>query len=121
MRLRVGVGAIAILLLALGEPAFAHSFLVDASPSSKDHVAPPPKTVKLRFGGGVEPAYSTISIESGDGKVIAEGAVGKPETPKELSLDAPPLAPGRYVVKYRVLSTDGHVVQGSYEFTVDPK
>jgi methionine-rich copper-binding protein CopC len=28
------------------------------------------------------------------------------------------LAPGKYVVKYRVVSEDGHVVNGSYFFSV---
>jgi len=86
----------ATLLLFEAGPALAHSFLVDANPSSKDHVDAMPKTVKLKFGAGVEPAYSTLSIETGDGKVLAKGAVGKPETPRELTLDAPSdLAPGR--------------------------
>jgi len=34
-----------------------------------------PKTIKLRFGGGVEPAYSKLTIETPDGKVLAQGAV----------------------------------------------
>lgn len=120
MRLLVGAGLVAGLLGAGAMPALAHSFLLEATPSSKDHVATSPKTVRLRFGGGVEPAYSTIAIEGAGGKVVAEGGTGKPETPRELSLDAPTLAPGRYLVKYRVLSTDGHIVEGKYEFTVDP-
>lgn len=105
-------------LLGAGR-SFAHSFLVEATPSSKEHVTASPKTVKLRFGGGVEPAYSNITVEGADGKVIAEGSIGKPEAPRELSVDAPALAPGRYIVKYRVLSSDGHIVQGNYEFTID--
>ncbi len=107
--------------LVLAGPAWAHSFLVDATPSSKDHVATAPKTVKLRFGAGVEPAYSKLTIETPDGKVLAQGAVGKADSPRDLSLDAPELAPGRYIVRYRVLSTDGHIVEGNYEFTVDGK
>jgi hypothetical protein len=118
-RFPVGL-ALAAGLLA-GAPALAHSFLVDATPSSKDHVATPPKTIKLRFGGGVEPAYSKLTIETPDGKVLAQGAVGKPDSPRELSLDAPDLPPARYIVRYRVLSTDGHIVEGNYEFTVDGK
>jgi len=110
----------AALVFACG-PASAHSFLVDATPSSKDHVAAAPKAVKLRFGGGVEPAYSKLTIETPDGKVLAQGAVGKPDSPRDLSVDAPELAPGRYIVRYRVLSTDGHIVEGNYEFTVDGK
>jgi len=114
--------ALAALLSLPGAPALAHSFLVDANPSSKDHVDAAPKTVKLKFGAGVEPAYSKLTIETGDGKVLASGAVGKPETPRELTLDAPAdMPPGRYVVRYRVLSQDGHIVEGNYEFFIDAK
>ncbi|MCC3244136.1 copper resistance protein CopC [Methylocystis sp. WRRC1] len=111
----------AVAMSMAGSPAFAHSFLVEATPSSKDHVATSPKTVKLRFGGGVEPAYSKLTIEGADGKVLATGAIGVPDKPRELSVESPELAPGKYVVRYRVLSTDGHIVEGNYEFTVDPK
>jgi methionine-rich copper-binding protein CopC len=116
----VGAGLIAACV-TLSAPAFAHSFLVEATPSSKDHVTASPKSIKLRFGGGVEPAYSKLTIENSEGKVLAEGAVGKPDKPRELSFDSPELAPGRYVVRYRVLSTDGHIVEGNYEFFVDAK
>lgn len=102
-------------------PARAHSFLVEATPSSKDHVAASPKTIKLRFGGGVEPKYSKLTVEDASGKVLSEGSIGVPDKPRELSMEAPELAPGKYVVRYRVLSTDGHIVEGNYEFTVDPK
>lgn len=120
MRVFAGAGLIAAFLFAGGAPVLAHSFLVEATPSSKDHVAMPPKIVKLRFGGGVEPAYSTLSVEGADGKVVAEGAKGDPAKPRDLNLDVTtPVAPGRYVVRYRVLSTDGHIVEGNYEFFVD--
>ncbi len=102
-------------------PARAHSFLVEATPSSKDHVSTSPKTVKLRFGGGVEPKYSKLTVENAEGKVLGEGSIGVPDKPRELSMEAPELAPGKYVVRYRVLSTDGHIVEGNYEFFVDPK
>jgi methionine-rich copper-binding protein CopC len=114
------VFAIALALLG-STPALAHSFLVDATPSSKEHVVAAPKTIKLRFGGGVEPPYSKITIETPDGKVLGEGNIGVPEKPRELSVNAPQLAPGKYIVRYRVLSTDGHIVEGNYEFTVDAK
>jgi copper resistance protein C len=120
---RVGglVGAALLASLVSASPVLAHSFLVEATPSSKDHVAAAPKTIKLRFGGGVEPKYSKLTVEGADGKVLGEGSIGVPDKPRELSMDAPDLAPGKYVVRYRVLSVDGHVVEGNYEFTVDPK
>jgi hypothetical protein len=118
---RAGLGAFLLAAAMFASPALAHSFLVEATPSSKDHVAAAPKTIKLRFGGGVEPKYSKLTVEGADGKVLGEGSIGTPDKPRELSMDAPDLAPGKYVVRYRVLSVDGHVVEGNYEFTVDPK
>ncbi len=109
------------LVASAAGPAFAHSFLVEATPSSKDHVATSPKIVKLRFGGGVEPKYSKLTVEDASGKVLGEGSIGTPDKPRELSMESPELAPGKYIVRYRVLSTDGHIVEGNYEFTVDPK
>ncbi len=115
-------GAFAIVLSVAGATsAVAHSFLVDATPSSKEHVATTPKTIKLKFGGGIEPPYSKISIETPDGKVLGEGSIGVPGKPRELTANAPELAPGKYIVRYRVLSSDGHIVEGNYEFTVDAK
>jgi hypothetical protein len=36
-------------------------------------------------------------------------------------LPLPELAPGKYSVKFRVLSVDGHVVDSSFDFTVKGK
>jgi methionine-rich copper-binding protein CopC len=102
-------------------PARAHSFLIEANPSSKDHVTAVPKLVKLRFGGAVDPKYSKLTIENAEGKVFAEGSVGVPDKPRELGVESPELSPGKYTVRFRVLSIDGHIVEGNYEFFVDPK
>jgi methionine-rich copper-binding protein CopC len=41
-----------------------------------------------------------------------------PAQPKKLSVGLPPLPPGAYVVRFRVLSVDGHVVEAEFPFTV---
>lgn len=43
------------------------------------------------------------------------------DDPKSIVLPLPELAPGKYTVKFRVLSVDGHVVDSSYDFTVKSK
>jgi len=43
------------------------------------------------------------------------------DDPKAIVLALPELAPGKYTVKFRVLSVDGHVVDTSYDFTVKSK
>lgn len=109
----------AVFLIATGSLAKAHSFLVESTPAAKEHVVPPLKAVKLVFGGGVEISYSKISVEADDGKTVAEGGRSGGDE-KVMLLDLPDLTiPGEYKVRYRVLSKDGHVVQGRYEFFVD--
>lgn len=49
--------------------------------------------------------------------MIAEG--GKPGAGRELLLDPPAMEPGSYKIRYHVLSSDGHLVQGRYEFFLD--
>ena len=43
------------------------------------------------------------------------------DDPKAIVLPLPELSPGKYTVKFRVLSVDGHVVDSSYDFTVKSK
>lgn len=128
-RFRIAACALALaslFLLSAGSPARAHSFLTESTPAAKEHVSPPVKQIRLLFGGGVEIKYSKITLEldtgetdeGKEGKIVAEG--GRGGDVKEMFLDLPPdLAPGKYKVRYRVLSTDGHVVQGRYEFFID--
>ena len=40
---------------------------------------------------------------------------------KRLSVTLPPLPPGTYSVRYRVLSVDGHVIDSSFSFTIRDK
>ena len=38
---------------------------------------------------------------------------------RDMNMSAPMLAPGRYHVRYRILSPDGDVVQGKIDFIID--
>lgn len=109
------LGASASLAIACG-PAGAHVFLVDSYPSTKQRVATPPNVIKLRFSGRADAHYSTVSITSEDGAVLATRA--QQNASRDLHLPAPPLQPGRYRVHYRILSTDGDLVEGKIEFVV---
>ncbi len=50
-------------------------------------------------------------VDAGDARV-------DPDDAKRLSVTLPPLPPGTYSVRYRVLSVDGHVVDSSFSFTI---
>jgi methionine-rich copper-binding protein CopC len=75
----------------------------------------------LTFSEGVEPRFSGIELATGDGRTIATGpAVRDPRDDKQLVLALPPLAPGRYRVRWHVVSVDTHRTEGGYTFAVGP-
>jgi methionine-rich copper-binding protein CopC len=100
-------------------PALAHAALVRSDPARRAVLTQPPGQVRLWFNERIERDYSTISVLDSAGRTIATGQPKIPaDDPKLLLLDLPSLAPGRYTVRYRINSVDGHVVAASYEFTV---
>jgi methionine-rich copper-binding protein CopC len=113
---------LAVLALAGGQPpapGFAHSLLVRSQPGRGATVARAPERVRLWFSERLEPAYATLSVWSEAGARVDAGdaAVDAADT-AVLSVGTPNLPPGRYTVRYRVLSVDAHIVASSFAFTV---
>jgi methionine-rich copper-binding protein CopC len=120
-RWRVTAALVALLagFLFPPTPATAHASLVRSSPAHRAVLGQMPDRVQLWFNERLEPAYSTVSVwnEAGarvDGRDVAVG----PDDPRRLSVTVPSREPGRYTVKYRVLSVDGHIVDSQFTFTV---
>jgi len=115
-RLLVALAAILAVLLP-SAPAFAHNALTDASPAKGSTVKKAPTSVKLKFLQKLNPDYTTITVTGTATIETSEPRVDGPTA----SITFEPLANGVYSVAYRVVSKDGHTVQGSYKFTVaDP-
>ena len=117
-------GVIAAVLLALLAPtmAGAHAVLVKSSPARRAVVVAPPPRVELVFNERLEPAYSTVSVWAPDNRRIDDGkVVVGPDDPRRLIVGIRPVAPGTYTVKFRVLSVDGHIVEGTFPFDVRPR
>jgi len=111
---------VALLGLALWPAAaLSHAVLVKAVPAQRAALAEPPARVELWFNERLEPAYSRASVtdEAGAQVDLRDAAVSA-EDPRRISVSLPPLAPGRYTVRFRVLSVDGHVVESRLTFTV---
>ena len=97
----------------------AHSLLVRSEPGRNATESRVPERVKLWFGERVEPAYAKLSVWSEVGKQVDAGdAAVAPDDPTLLSVSTLGLGPGRYTVRFRVPSVDGHVVESSFAFTV---
>lgn len=103
-------------------PAGAHAVLVRSTPAGRATLAETPDRVQLWFNERLEPAFSSLSVWSSAGTQVDAGdaRVGQDDA-KRLSVTLPPLPPGTYSVRYRVLSVDGHVVDSRFSFTIRDK
>ena len=113
---------ILIVAFVLGVPvasAFAHSMLVKAEPPRRAVLTKSPIQVRLWFNEKIEGDYASLVVLDAKKQPITDS---KPtlasDDPKSIILPLPELVPGKYSVKFRVLSVDGHVVESSFDFTV---
>ncbi len=99
--------------------AWAHASLVRSAPARRAVLSRAPSRVQLWFNERLEPNFSKVSVQDAAGTQVdaGEARVG-PDNPRLLSVGLRPLAPGAYTVKFRVLSVDGHIVEGELSFTV---
>ena len=113
-----GVLCLAFLLaMTICGPAEAHGYLAGSFPPAKAHLKTAPHTIRLHFSLRADAQYSTIALEDDDGAVLASKT--QRTASRDMDMGAPTLAPGRYHVRYRILSPDGDVVQGKFEFIID--
>lgn len=105
--------------LSLVSGAWAHAVLVRSSPPNRAIVAQTPGRVQLWFNERIEPAYARLTVVDVRAEPVDTGeVVVGPDDPRQLSVALPGLEAGRYTAHYRVLSVDGHIVEGELSFTV---
>ena len=110
----------ALVLLALGTTApaaSAHTTLTATDPAADSTVDTGPSRVTATFNEALQPTFVAMTVVGPDGNLWSQGdATVKGDT---AGVALRPLGPsGSYTVNYRVTSDDGHVVAGSWSFTV---
>ena len=118
-----GALARAVLLIGLvgAGAAGAHGLLERAEPRPGATVRTAPAAVRVWFSERVELAYSSVRVFDPAGRQVDGGAAALDAAgPRVLRVALPPLAPGRYVVRWRVLSVDSHVTEGEFSFRIAP-
>ena len=120
MRLVRSLAIAGLAALALATPAAAHSLLLESTPAAGATLPAAPHELRLRFNNRIEKPLSRVRLLDGQGKVQTVSLTSEGVPPDWLRGPLPPLAPGRWRVEWQVLSTDGHVVSGRFEFTIAP-
>lgn len=121
LRVMVSI-AIVMSMWAHAAPALAHAQLVKAEPARRAKLDKAPTQIRLWFNEEIEGAYTSLSVLGANKKPVTDA---KPrvvsDDPKSVVLPLPDLKPGKYTVKFRVLSVDGHVVDSTFNYTVKSK
>lgn len=110
---------IAAFTFAASVAANAHAMLDHAVPAVGSSVSAP-KAVILTFSEGVEPAFSHIEVTDAKGRRVDGGKSSSGAAKNELRTVLKGVGPGRYTVKWSVLSVDTHKTSGSFSFQVGP-
>src|SRR5690606_7082088 len=108
--------AAALVALTPARPAWAHAQLIGSDPADGAVLATPPARVTLEFNESLNPTYTTIVVTDAGAEPVPSS---EPEVsgPRGSVTFTQPLADGTYTVAYRVVSRDGHPVQGAFMFT----
>jgi copper transport protein len=104
---------------AASPPAFMHATLLSSEPAAKASLTTPPTRIRLVFSEEIEPSLGRIRLVAPNGSVVTLKAGGDPHDVS--ALIAPitsPLEPGVYRVEWRIVSEDGHPIDGTYPFTI---
>jgi methionine-rich copper-binding protein CopC len=109
---------VAVLIAASPRLALAHAVLLSSSPQKNASVNGPEITISLKYNSRVDGARSSLSLVKPDGSVEKIGALTQP-LPDTLSATGHKLAKGAYVLRWQVLSSDGHITRGEVPFQVE--
>lgn len=106
------------LLLAVPAVASAHASLESSSPADRALLEAAPTQVELAFSGTVVAGPGTVQVFSPSGDEVQAGAPTPLRGARIVQVVEPADEPGTYGVSYRVSSEDGHVINGSFTFSV---
>jgi methionine-rich copper-binding protein CopC len=117
-----GLGlALALVICALtASVAIGHAVLQRAEPRVDSTLTRSPDEVKLYFNERLEAAYSSLRVLNDQGvRVDRRDSRVDRSSPALLRATLPPLPPGTYTVRWRVLSIDADVTEGDFTFRIE--
>jgi methionine-rich copper-binding protein CopC len=99
----------------------AHAIVVRTSPAQGGVGAEDIGKVDVWYDAGIRDAFAALAVVSASGeRVDKRDAAIDSADPSHVSVSVNKLTPGKYTVRYRALSADGHLVSGAWEFEVRP-
>jgi methionine-rich copper-binding protein CopC len=111
-----GIVLCLVLLIIGSAPASAHAALIDSDPEDGSSLDAAPTMITLTFSEEIgNPAFIAVTAPDGT-KVRVSGVKAVDNTVTATVADIG--EKGRYGASYRVVSADGHPVEGTLSYTV---
>lgn len=114
---------LAAATLALGlaiTPAYAHDELLETDPAANAQLEQAPTEINLTFSGDIMEVdgANQVRVVDGQGNSVVEGAPSVNKTVLTQDLTSSGAADESYTVTWRVVSSDGHPIEGTFSYTV---
>jgi methionine-rich copper-binding protein CopC len=103
------------LLFVSAQQAFPHAQLSGSTPADESVLETGPQDIILDFSEPVRLTALSIQDESGDKRDLAPLPTS---ADRHFAISAPSVPAGRYVVAWRVVSADSHVMTGEFGFSI---
>ncbi len=99
--------------------ALAHAKLIRSQPKPFEVLATAPAEVSLWFNERLEDEFNSIEVTDATGRRVENGvAQVNPRDRTNLVVRLGKLSSGSYVIRWRILSLDGHPARGRFIFSV---
>jgi copper transport protein len=96
----------------------AHATLVSSEPAASSLLTASPHSVRLVFSEPVEASLARLHLIASGGAVTMLAVAGDPHDVNALTAPVMDLGAGSYRLAWRIVSADGHPVDGSFVFSV---
>lgn len=102
--------------------AIRHLQLVRTAPAADAQLQSSPREIRLVFSEAPQLASSSIRLTRGEETLVpsTEAAADSTDAKQLVIRPTRALTSGSYMVHWRVMSSDGHTVRGTYGFKVAP-
>lgn len=99
----------------------AHAIVVRTSPPQGGTAPGNIGKVDVWYDAGIRDSLAALAVVSAGGERIdkRDAAIDSAD-PAHVSVSVNPMTAGKYTVRYRALSADGHMVSGAWDFEVKP-
>ena len=113
----IATACTAVWLLVSGALAHAHTTLEATVPASESVLATSPVVIELRFEHSAQLTSVVVNAHGRAPRKLRFEPLG---SALDFHLLQPELSPGRNEVEWKGLSADGHVIEGTLVFVVEP-